>query len=74
MQASLIRPLIPQCSKDACRGDSSKAALEGGITEGLSHNETGFRSPCIRPRSDPPNFGPIERGEKQTIILINDEN
>ena len=29
-------------------------------------NETGSRSPCMRPRSDPPNFGPIERGEKQT--------
>ena len=22
--------------------------------------------PCMRPRSDPSNFGPIERGEKQT--------
>ena len=31
-----------------------------------SFNETGSRSPCMRPRSDPPNFGPIERGEKQT--------
>ena len=30
------------------------------------NNETGSRSPCMRPRSDPPNFGPIERGEKQT--------
>ena len=29
-------------------------------------NETGSWSPCMRPRSDPPNFGPIERGEKQT--------
>ena len=29
-------------------------------------NETGSRLPCMRPRSDPPNFGPIERGEKQT--------
>ena len=29
-------------------------------------NETGSRSPCMRPRSDPPNFGPMERGEKQT--------
>ena len=29
-------------------------------------NETGSRSPCMRPRSDPPNFGQIERGEKQT--------
>ena len=29
-------------------------------------NETGSLSPCMRPRSDPPNFGPIERGEKQT--------
>ena len=27
----------------------------------------------MRPRSDPPNFGPIERGEKQTNILINEE-
>ena len=32
----------------------------------LNNNETGSRSPCMRPRSDPPNFGPIERGEKQT--------
>ena len=32
----------------------------------LMDNETGSRSPCMRPRSDPPNFGPIERGEKQT--------
>ena len=32
----------------------------------LIKNETGSRSPCMRPRSDPPNFGPIERGEKQT--------
>ena len=31
-----------------------------------NNNETGSRSPCLRPRSDPPNFGPIERGEKQT--------
>ena len=23
-----------------------------------NNNETGSRSPCIRPRSDPPNFGP----------------
>ena len=30
------------------------------------NNKTGSRSPCMRPRSDPPNFGPIERGEKQT--------
>ena len=29
-------------------------------------NEIGPRSPCMRPRSDPPNFGQIERGEKQT--------
>ena len=29
-------------------------------------NETGSRSSCMRPRSDPSNFGPIERGEKQT--------
>ena len=26
----------------------------------------GSRSPCMRPKSDPPNFGPIERSEKQT--------
>ena len=38
-----------------------------------NNNETGSRSPCMRPRSDPPNFSPIERGEKQTIILINEE-
>ena len=29
-------------------------------------NETGSRSPCMQVRSDPPNFGPIECGEKQT--------
>ena len=29
-------------------------------------NETGSPSPCMRPRSDPPNIGPIEPGEKQT--------
>ena len=33
-------------------------------TQGI--NETGSRSPCMRPRSDPPNFGPMERCEKQT--------
>ena len=32
----------------------------------INNNETGSRSPCMRPRSDPLNFGPIERGEKQT--------
>ena len=31
-----------------------------------NNNETGSRSTCMRLRSDPPNFGPIERGEKQT--------
>ena len=31
-----------------------------------NNNETGSRSACMRPRSDPPNFGPIERGEKKT--------
>ena len=30
------------------------------------YNEIGSRSPCMRPRCDPPNFGPIERGKKQT--------
>ena len=30
------------------------------------NNKTGSRSPCMRPRSDPPNFGPIKRGEKPT--------
>ena len=34
--------------------------------ESIQQNETGSRSPCMQPRSDPPNFGPIERGEKQT--------
>ena len=37
-----------------------------GIANNNNNNETGSRSPCMRPRSDPPNFGPIERGEKQT--------
>ena len=31
-----------------------------------NNNETGSRSPCMRSRSDPPNFGPMERCEKQT--------
>ena len=31
-----------------------------------NNNETGSRLPCMRPRSDPPNFGPMERCEKQT--------
>ena len=35
-----------------------------GIANNNNNNETGSRSPCMRPRSDPPNFGPIERGEK----------
>ena len=26
-----------------------------------NQNETGSRSPCMRPRSDPPNFGPITK-------------
>ena len=26
-----------------------------------NNNETGSRSPCMRPRSDPPNFGPITK-------------
>ena len=38
-----------------------------------NNNETGSRSPCMRPRSDPPNFGPIERGEKQTNRIANEE-
>ena len=31
-----------------------------------NNNETGSRSSCMRLRSDPPNFGPMERCEKQT--------
>ena len=34
-----------------------------------NNNETGSRSPCMRPRSDPPNFGQIEHGEKQNINI-----
>ena len=30
-----------------------------------NNNERGSQSPCMRPRSDPPNFGPFEHGEKQ---------
>ena len=37
-----------------------------GIANNNNNNETGSRSPCMRPRSDAPNFGPIERAEKQT--------
>ena len=36
---------------------------------GIANNnnkETGSRLPCMRPRSYPQNFGPIECGEKQT--------
>ena len=40
-----------------------KASPTGSLN---NNNETGSRSPCMRPRSDPPNFGTIERGEKQT--------
>ena len=40
-------------------------AADKGLSA-LYSNETGSRSPCMRPRSDPPNFGPKERGEKQT--------
>ena len=36
------------------------------ICGNVKHNETGSRSPCMRPRGDLPNFGPIECGEKQT--------
>ena len=58
------KPLITT-NKLAC----GKYGVLGGV------NETGSRSPCMRLRSDPPNFGPIERSEKQTslIILINEE-
>ena len=34
--------------------------------DNVATNETGSRSLCMRPSSDPPNFGPIERGENQT--------
>ena len=45
--------------------DSIKHPLRGSLNNN-NNNDTGSRSPCMRPRSDPPNFGPIERGEKQT--------
>ena len=41
-------------------------SIEHDINSNSSDNETGSRSPCMRPRSDPLNFGSIERGEKQT--------
>ena len=44
----------------------SHIASPTGIANDNNNNETGSRSPCMRLRSDPPNFGPIERGEKQT--------
>ena len=34
-----------------------------------NNNETCSRSPCMRLRSDPQSFDPIERGEKQTNII-----
>ena len=43
-----------------------KHPLRGSLIRNINNNETGSRSPCMRPRSDPPNFGPIERVEKQT--------
>ena len=42
------------------------ASPTGIANNNNNKNEKGSRSPCMRPRSDPPNFGPIERGEKQT--------
>ena len=45
---------------------SSAFKGEVNIPEIRKNNETGSRSACMRPRSDPPNFGPIERGEKQS--------
>ena len=66
---------------NASFGEASKSILSAVLREGRANhridvvfdvckensiNETGSRSPYMRPRSDPPNFGPIERGEKQT--------
>ena len=44
----------------------SHIASPTGIANNNNNNETGSRSPFMRPRSDPPNFGQIECGEKQT--------
>ena len=47
------------------RRHSHKASPTGIANDNNNNNETGSRLPCMRPRSDPPNFGPVERGEKQ---------
>ena len=47
-------------------GQNYIASPTGIANNNNNNKETGSRSPCMRPRSDPPNFGPIERGEKQT--------
>ena len=56
-----------------CKKDVAISAISPSVGNVLptkhcswTFNETGSRSPCMRPRSNPPNFGPIERGEKQT--------
>ena len=46
--------------------EESHIASPTGIANNNNNNETGSRSPGMRPRSNPPNFGPIERGEKHT--------
>ena len=43
-----------------------RGSLNNNNNDNNNNNETGSQSPCMRPRSDPPNFGPMERGEKQT--------
>ena len=56
-----------QCITDLVKGGGeSKIHLHSAGAFSTKQNETGSRSPCMRPRSNPPNFGPIERGEKQT--------
>ena len=38
-----------------------------------NNNETGFRSPCMRPRSDPPKMKNSNMVRSRLIILINEE-
>ena len=47
-------------------GQNYIASPTGIANNNNNNNETGSRLPCMRPRSDPPNFSPIERGEMQT--------
>ena len=55
----VLGDLNARVGNESVLGETGKNRVPG-------RNETGSRSSCMRPRSDPPNFGQIERGEKQT--------